>query len=215
MWARESNGGALIVATVAVLAIGGCDRVETGEPEWEDLPPLESVEEPMVSTESRNADPEPDASHDAPTEAAEPVNLTLPPVATFDRACARCHGPEGSFYGRGFASHPDELRQVIDEMMRGPAFLDPTESDVEAMTAYHRALAADEPFVAVTNAADAVAGEPIEFDASPDADVTVARDNGTATLTVARDDASVTIHFPRQLWSHGEPGASSDASEAP
>ncbi len=36
------------------------------------------------------------------------VNLPLPPVSTFEEACARCHGPQGSFYGAEFAKLSDE-----------------------------------------------------------------------------------------------------------
>jgi hypothetical protein len=79
------------------------------------------------------------------------VSLSLPPVSTFEKACARCHGSQGSFYGDEFANLRDqELIDVTREMMEGPAFLHPSDVDVRAMVAYHHALVAAEPFVVVT-----------------------------------------------------------------
>ena len=74
------------------------------------------------------------------------------PVETFADNCASCHGPNGSFYGEKFGSREDEeLKKFVEEMMRGPAFLKPSEADIKAMTAYHRALSAGEPFICVTD----------------------------------------------------------------
>ena len=73
------------------------------------------------------------------------------PVRSFEKNCASCHGPQGSFYGEGFGSktHAD-LKHMVEEMMYGPAFLRPEEYEVEAMTAYHHALDAGEPFICIT-----------------------------------------------------------------
>jgi mono/diheme cytochrome c family protein len=76
--------------------------------------------------------------------------ITLGPVSTFEQACARCHGPQGSFYGEAFAKLSDsELHDFVKEMMEGPAGLHPTEEDIAAMTAYHQALAAKKPYLVV------------------------------------------------------------------
>lgn len=76
--------------------------------------------------------------------------ITLGPVSTFEQACARCHGPQGSFYGEAFAKLSDtQLHEFIKEMMEGPAGLHPTEEDIAAMTAYHQALAAKKPYLVV------------------------------------------------------------------
>jgi hypothetical protein len=74
------------------------------------------------------------------------------PVQSFENHCASCHGPQGSFYGEGFGSktHAD-LKHMVEEMMHGPAFLTPEEYEVEAMTAYHHALDAGEPFICITH----------------------------------------------------------------
>ena len=90
------------------------------------------------------------------------VSLSLPfnyhfetldpgPVRSFEKNCARCHGPQGSFYGEAFGQRErEDLRYIIEEMMFGPAFLSPSPADVHAMTAYHRALSNGEPFVCIT-----------------------------------------------------------------
>jgi len=82
----------------------------------------------------------------------EIVELKLGPVSTFERTCARCHGPQGAFYGDEFAKLNDgELHNKIRQMMVGPSFLKPKSHEVDAMTAYHRALTSKEPFLCVTS----------------------------------------------------------------
>ena len=113
--------------------------------------PLRLVAAYVVAGVAARSDPTPPGG-----EPALP-RLTLPPVRTFEEACARCHGPRGSFYGQEFARLRDpELTEYVDEMMRGPGMLHPTADDVLAMTAYHRALARKEPFIAVLNPAEAI-----------------------------------------------------------
>lgn len=93
----------------------------------------------------------------APEPTPKPVAPAPPlahgPIATYDAACARCHGPNGSFYSPtlGKGKTDAQLRQVIREMAEGPSqipALPPVE--LEAQTAYHRALIKGEPFLAVT-----------------------------------------------------------------
>ncbi|MES2463025.1 MAG: cytochrome c [Armatimonadota bacterium] len=82
-----------------------------------------------------------------------PLPLARGPIATYDEACARCHGPNGSFYGPtlGKGKTDAQLRQVIQEMAEGPSQLPPLPAaELEAQTAYHRALIKAEPFLAVT-----------------------------------------------------------------
>ncbi len=87
----------------------------------------------------------------APSVLMIPVlHITLGPVSTFEQSCARCHGPQGSFYGEAFANLSDtQLHEFIKEMMEGPAGLHPTEEDIAAMTAYHQALAAKKPYLVI------------------------------------------------------------------
>ena len=134
--------------------------------------------------------------------------LTLPPVKTFAEACARCHGPEGSFYGEGFGGLEGEaLHEIVEEMMVGPGALDPTQADVEAMVAYHRALAAGEPFVAVLNPEEAVTGgvARVRTDVSPGAEITLRGEDGRLEVRVVRGGRTTRLTLPApHPWSHAE-----------
>jgi len=78
--------------------------------------------------------------------------VQYPPVSTFESGCARCHGPQGSFYGASFGKLPDaKLKKFVKDMMKGPAGLKPTPSDIDAMTAYNQAIAAQKPFVFIAD----------------------------------------------------------------
>ncbi len=152
--------------------------------------------------------------------------LAYPPISTFEQSCARCHGPQGSFYGEGFAE-PDEaeLTDVVREMMEGPAFLTPSDADVNAMVAYHRALAADEPFVCVTvyEPATAATSGRLEGEATPGAEVslmaapaaartqagsqgqwelTELREGATPVLGTRQEGKKTILNLTRAQWSH-------------
>lgn len=174
-------------------------------------------------------DAAPPATQSAATQPAL-VDLTLPPIATFEASCARCHGPEGSFYGEAFADlSPRELRHVVEDMMRGPAGLAPTDADLDAMVAYHRALRAKQPFVAVINARSWRGGEDavLQGEAPPGAEVRIERgdvqhipdraaaawsldlraaDEPSLRISAERDEKHRTqFDFPAQQWSHHQP----------
>ena len=81
-----------------------------------------------------------------------PGIIKYPPVSTFESRCARCHGPHGSFYGKTFGQLPDKgLEKFIREMMNGPGGLNPGQADIDAMTAYNKALAQHRPFIFITS----------------------------------------------------------------
>ena len=76
------------------------------------------------------------------------VHVNYPPVSTFESSCARCHGPEGAFYGDSFGRLPDEeLEKFVTDMMKGPAGLDPNPMDIDAMVAYNQSLTKKKPFI--------------------------------------------------------------------
>lgn len=78
------------------------------------------------------------------------------PLDYFEKRCASCHGPYGSFYGDSFGAALSDarLREVIHEMSEGPAGAPLKASELEAMTAYHRSLIRRQPFVVVTGIRD-------------------------------------------------------------
>ena len=91
--------------------------------------------------------------------AATPVDLALPPVATYTKGCARCHGPNGAFFAKEFiASTHEALREATHRMLLGPSGLKPTPSDTDAMTAYMEAIEAKQPFAVIVNGAELAAG---------------------------------------------------------
>lgn len=162
-----------------------------------------------------------------------PAALVHGPIATYDAACARCHGPKGSFYGPdlGKGKTDTQLRQVIREMAEGPSQL-PTLPSVEldAQTAYHRALIKGEPFLAVT-----FRGETrLEGEVTSGATVTVATGGKTAAakvegshwsipltakapapiVTARRGKAISTLDTAKAAFSHAEPLTKSTSGQA-
>lgn len=81
-----------------------------------------------------------------------PKPLERGPIALYDRACANCHGPNGSFYGPelGQGKTDAQLYQAVQDMADNQGQIALTPAEVEAVTAYHRAIIKKEPFVAIT-----------------------------------------------------------------
>jgi len=173
-------------------------------------------------------------SQDTPAKAGN-ASATTPlsrgPIAVYDGACARCHGPNGSFYGPtlGQGKTDEELRKVIQDMADGPGNETLTPAELDSQTSYHRALIRKEPFVAVI----ARNGDKIEGEVTSSATVSVRRkDANTAPnaeqtakvdgshwsvsvpginasdaliVTAHLDKTDVSIDTSRQLWSHTDP----------
>jgi hypothetical protein len=118
------------------------------------------------------------------------ADLTLPPMMTFERTCARCHGPRGMFYAVPFEHEGAALRKVVKEMMTGPAGLDPTDPDVDAMLAYHRSMRQDRPFVIVTNPAAFRTGQTRALRGEVDPDAELQLTLGDQTIDDIRRDGS-------------------------
>ena len=150
-------------------------------------------------------------------------DIALPPVATFNTYCARCHGYEGSAYGHGFASIGDSsLKNITEDMLFGPAGLNPDSLSIGAMVAYNRALSRKKPFASVLNTRryfDKLDSF-LYIETSPgtivkDADSVGGRSQGAAQwriphdrnkeeifqITASRMGDSVVIQFPKDLWS--------------
>lgn len=90
---------------------------------------------------------------DQPVDWRQPaVDLELAPISTFAEHCASCHGAGGSMYNRPFTHQGEALREKVVEMMIGPAALDPSEPEIEAMLQYHLTMREATPFAAATNA---------------------------------------------------------------
>jgi len=139
-------------------------------------------------------DRSPSSPQDLPLSGITLPPLTYAPVSTFEQSCARCHGPQGSFFGKGFAQEDDaDLKQTVQDMMEGPSFLTPSPADVQAMTAYLQAMANQQPFLCVTTwdpNSDRLQGE-----ATP----------GTVVIPVGAEDQHVTANAQGQWTLSGLP----------
>ena len=157
------------------------------------------------------------------SEKANVVDLTDGPVSTFERACSRCHGPHGSSFGDDFARLADErLLEFVEKMMQGPAQLQPTPVQLEAMAAYQRSLRDGRPFICVTNAAAFLSGKDtaLQGEVTPGASVqlkktgarttaaiegmvwTLAQPPRTPLVLIASDGSlQVRLDFPAAIWS--------------
>ena len=72
-------------------------------------------------------------------------------ISLYDKACVRCHGPGGSFYGSelGKGKTAAQLRKMVWEMCIAQGGLTVSQREIDAMTAYHRSIMKSEPFVEV------------------------------------------------------------------
>jgi len=144
------------------------------------------------------------------------------PVAVYDKACLRCHGPEGVNYGPTFGKALTDraLRQAVLDMKDGKGDIALTDDEIDAQTAYHRAIIRREPFVVVTlDLPRRLAGECTE-----DAVVTVTVDGKSVPVQRSgyRWDAAVPAGERREIaarvgkattrldpakarWSHADP----------
>lgn len=96
------------------------------------------------------------SSADMSTHAAAQWKTTpdaFAPLSYFAANCARCHGPNGSFYGASFAKTRDEagLHQIVHDMAFGPAQAPLDDAKLEVLVAYHRSLIDKKPFLSLSS----------------------------------------------------------------
>lgn len=197
---RTGNAGYVLTAFAMFIAIG-CSQEHA----------------PTVNTHTAAT------SQPARNPPADLVDLTPGPVVTFETSCARCHGPHGSFFGDTFADLNDEkLHEMVTEMMRGPAQLQPRDRDIEAMVAYHQAMREHLPFASINNASAWAAGQDksIMGECTPDTKVHLRK--GATAIPASMDgltwkisqppaspfivvaqagDSEVQFEFPHAQWS--------------
>jgi len=97
--------------------------------------------------------------------------LAFPAMTYYDQSCAKCHGPEGSFYGPTLGNNLTDAQLIAKcrAMEAGPAGAPISEQANQAVVAYHRALIMRRPFVSLTQLTSGQWGG----EASTDAKVTV------------------------------------------
>ena len=151
-------------------------------------------------------------------------DISLSPVPTFQENCSRCHGDEGSAYGKGFGNLSTySLRGVVEDMMFGPGALNPDSTEINAMVSYNKSIMENKPFASVINSKSFLDGKDksLKISATPKAeikvnnsDVKVIPANGIWDLnydsnkikeiiiTITRDKNSSILKFPEMLWTN-------------
>jgi hypothetical protein len=97
----------------------------------------------------------------------QPAASGFAPISYFNDRCGTCHGDYANYMGRQFgARHAAEgkLRQIVHEMVVGPAQSELTDAETEILTAYHRSILDGRPFVVVTK----IEGNTISGEATPE-----------------------------------------------
>lgn len=122
------------------------------------------------------------------------------PLAYFDANCARCHGPNGSFYGKNFGKDlktDAALKEIVQAMCEGPGNAPLDAAKLEILTDFHRALRDDTPFVTiVARSATGLSGE-----ASPDAKLTL--ESGAQSVAVMQKGNGWSVNFPADFKVEG------------
>ena len=151
------------------------------------------------------------------------VDFSKSPIKTFKESCSRCHGNEGSAYGKNFAvMNDDSLKEIISMMMYGPAQLTPSQEDIEAMVAYNKAISSKKPFGIAMNSKSFIDGrqDSLVLSLSINAKLDVnnkqvrieivgndyelfydSKKVKEINITVTRDNRFSSFSFPKQLWS--------------
>ena len=107
-------------------------------------------------------------------------DISLSPVPTFQENCSRCHGDEGSAYGKDFGNlRDDSLKQVVEDMMFGPGALNPDSTEIKAMVSYNKSIKDNKPFASIINSKSFLDGKDksLKISASPKAEIKVNNDD--------------------------------------
>jgi hypothetical protein len=151
-----------------------------------------------------------------------PKPLARGPIALYDRACANCHGPNGSFYGPelGQGKTDAQLYKAVQDMADNQGQIELAPVEVEAITAYHRAIIKHEPFLAVTRRTKSelkgevtkgslvtvtVAGKPQKVTLVGTLWSAALEGGGAVVITARRKNAQVQLDPDQAAHSQGKP----------
>ncbi|RYG66741.1 hypothetical protein EON80_14855 [bacterium] len=134
----------------------------------------------------------------AQPEPEVPKTSGFAPLDYFSAKCARCHGPNGSFYGAKFGKGLKDdaaLKDAVKAMCDGPGGAPLEDPQLETLTDFHRALRDGKPYiVAVELKEGTLSGE-----ASPDSKITL--ESGTKTLDVTTEGNTWSVKVePDFVW---------------
>lgn len=129
------------------------------------------------------------------TPAGEAITLVSPvnasPLDYFAKACARCHGPNGSAYGESFGEGltEHELVEVVDEMAIGPANWPLNEEELDVQVAFHRSMLRKTPFI-VWNYRE---GNTLRGEVLPGSRVEIESESGIVEARINHDQWQATL----------------------
>jgi hypothetical protein len=112
------------------------------------------------------------ATPNTATQSATQPATAFAAMDYYDQSCARCHGPQGSFYGSSLGRDLDDkgLIKVCFDMAQGPAQAPISESDNLTETAFHRSLIMHSPYLSITR----IDGAKWSGEVMPDAKIAIA-----------------------------------------
>ena len=156
------------------------------------------------------------------TQIRKIVDLSVSPVSAFKKYCARCHGNEGSAYGKGFADLKDDsLRNIVEDMMFGPGGLNPDSTEVDAMVAYNKTFKNKAPFAVALNLKSFLEGKENKLKIETAPDVTLEATNANIKIekinniwllsfspqqvknvkvSVKRNGTATILNLPAEMW---------------
>jgi hypothetical protein len=110
-------------------------------------------------------------------------------ISLYDKACVRCHGPGGSFYGSelGKGKTAAQLRKMVWEMCIAQGGLTVSQREIDAMTAYHRSIMKSEPFVEVI----AMTAKTITGEATPGTTIQLETRGRLAPVTITTKPTNI------------------------
>jgi hypothetical protein len=160
-----------------------------------------------------------------PTPAIRPAqlyDLKTGPVEMFDNRCAECHGMEGSKYGNTFKTLGyGRIKDFIYGMMTERARMNPTTTEVYAMTDYHLSIRKKIPFISINNGQEFWEDHSVTLhgDVSFDSVVEIVKEDQTYTpeldwcfwelknppappftVKVMKDGLEQSFVYPKQQW---------------
>jgi cytochrome c553 len=156
------------------------------------------------------------------TQIRKIVDLSISPVSAFKKYCTRCHGDEGSAYGKGFADLKDDsLRNIVEDMMFGPGGLNPDSAEVDAMVSYNKTFKNKAPFAAALNLESFIEGKEnkLKIETAPGSTLETSNSNikteklnniwqllfdpnqiKNVKISVKRNGTVVYLNFPEEMW---------------
>ena len=118
-------------------------------------------------------------------------------ISLYDKACVRCHGPGGSFYGSelGKGKTAAQLRKMVWEMCIAQGGLTVSQREIDAMTAYHRSIMTREPYVEII----AVTAKTITGEATPGTTLQLETRGRLAPVTITENRWIATLDTSKPI----------------